>query len=426
MLFDFSLKDDVAPDLVRLAVYDRNKSVYEGSPLFYSLKKTDSGYIIPKIPIIKTASSRVSFAIQTYDRLSGSTNPNGIYAATLYSDGEPQLRFVLDSIDYRETVYMNAHVDYKLRYNGGAFVQHLSKLPGNHGSMYRKIKSDGVVELTDTTPRLISIIVEDASGNSSKLSFTIQRDDSLNIIYGHTPGVTRFSPGMVNVLSKPGFEFYLSQNSLYDTVSPVYFVTATASPYAFTDQHRAGDPSVPLHDDALVRIKLNKPVPAEWQDKLLIQRTDNKGGNVRKAIWQEQWVSARFGSFGTYQVVADVLPPSINDLGKGDTINLSAAKQIVFTPTDNFGIKSFRAELNGRWLRFTNDKSRNWIYKFDDRCPYGVHHLKVTVEDLAGNSTQKEWWFKREPYTPPPKKKKVTKASSKKSAPAKKQPGRKN
>jgi hypothetical protein len=269
-------------------------------------------------------------------------------------------------------------------------------------------------------------VVEDASGNSSKLSFTIQRDDSMSIIYGHTSGATRFSPGMVNVLSKPGFEFYLSENSLYDTVSPVYFVTAAASPYAFTDQHHAGDPSVPLHDDALVRIKLKKPVPAEWQDKLLIQRTDNKGSNFRKAVWQEQWVSARFGSFGTYQVVADVLPPSINDLGKGDTINLSAAKQIVFTPTDNFGIKSFRAELNGRWLRFTNDKSRNWIYKFDDRCPYGVHHLKVTVEDLAGNSTQKEWWFKREPYTPPPPKKKpVTKASSKKTAPAKKQPGRK-
>lgn len=427
LLFDFSLKDNVPPDLVRLAVYDRNKSVYEGSPQFYSLKKTDSGYIIPKIPVIKTASSRVSFAIQAYDRLSGSNNPNGIYAATLYADGEEQLRFVLDSIDYRETVYMNAHVDYKLRYNGGAFVQHLSQLPGNYGNMYRKIKSDGVIELLDTNGRQINIVVEDAAGNSSKMNFMIQRDDSLSVAYGHSAGVTRFSPGMVNVLSKPGFEFYLSENSLYDTISPVYFVTAAASPYAYSDQHRVGDPSVPLHDDVLVRIKLKKPLPAEWQDKLLIQRTDTKGSNFRKAIWQEQWVSARFGSFGTYQVIADELPPSVNDLGKGDTINLSAAKQIVFTPTDNFGIKSFRAELNGRWLRFTNDKSRNWIYKFDDRCPYGVHHLKVTVEDWAGNSIQKEWWFKRNPYTPPPPKKKtVTKTSSKKPTATKKQPVKKN
>jgi hypothetical protein len=75
-------------------------------------------------------------------------------------------------------------------------------------------------------------------------------------------------------------------------------------------------------------------------------------------------------------------------------------------------VKIFRAELNGQLLRFTNDKSRNWIYKFDERCPYGVHELKVMVEDHAGNQTIKTWWFKREPYTPPPPKKKNTKKGS--------------
>jgi hypothetical protein len=77
-------------------------------------------------------------------------------------------------------------------------------------------------------------------------------------------------------------------------------------------------------------------------------------------------------------------------------------------------ITRFRAELDGKWLRFTNDKGRNWIYRFDERCPYGVHELKVTVEDLAGNITTKTWWFERKPYTPPKKK------PAKKKAPAKK------
>jgi hypothetical protein len=94
----------------------------------------------------------------------------------------------------------------------------------------------------------------------------------------------------------------------------------------------------------------------------------------------------------------------INGLGKGDTVNLSPATRIVFTPYDNFGIRSFRAELDGKWLRFTNDKGRNFIYIFDKRCPYGVHELKVTVEDIVGNTTMKTWWFKKYPYTPPKKK----------------------
>jgi len=62
---------------------------------------------------------------------------------------------------------------------------------------------------------------------------------------------------------------------------------------------------------------------------------------------------------------------------------------------------------------FTNDKGRNWIYKFDEQCPFGVHELKVRVEDIVGNVTEKTWWFKKYPYTPPPKKKKKTTAKKK-------------
>jgi hypothetical protein len=101
--------------------------------------------------------------------------------------------------------------------------------------------------------------------------------------------------------------------------------------------------------------------------------------------------------------------PQVNELGIGDTADLSPVSRILFTPTDNFGIKSFRAELDNQWIRFTNDKGRNWIYNFDERCPFGIHHLKVTVKILVGNSTTKERWFKRYTYTPHPKKKKAVK-----------------
>ena len=99
----------------------------------------------------------------------------------------------------------------------------------------------------------------------------------------------------------------------------------------------------------------------------------------------------------------------------GDTIDLSPSKSIVFRPKDNFGgIKNFRAELDGKWIRFTNDKGNAFIYNFDEHCPYGVHHLKVTAEDLVENMTTKTWWFKRYPYTPPPPRKKTMKKASNK------------
>ncbi|HUR64982.1 MAG TPA: M23 family metallopeptidase [Chitinophagaceae bacterium] len=424
LLFDFPLEDDVPPNLVKLALYDRDRSIYDQTPQFFNLKNTDSGYIIPKIPLIKTGLKKVSFAIQAYDRLSGSNNPNGIYSASLYMDDEPQISFVIDSITYDETAYMNANIDYKLRFNGSAFIQQLSQLPGDHGPVYKKIKNDGVIEFEDTSIHAVRIDVKDPMGNTSHLNFFIQHDDSLTVNQSPNTNVL-FAPNKADVLQKNGFELYLSERSLYDTASAIYFVTTSSSPYVFSDLYRVGDDAVPLHEDAVVRIKLKRPVPAEWQDKLLLQRTGRKGANLKKAVLEEQWLSAKFGDFGSFQIVADVSSPQINDPGgyresMTDTVTISATR-LIFTPTDNYGIKNFRAELDSQWIRFTNDKSRNWIYNFDERCPFGLHHLKVTVEDLTGNTTIKEWWFKRVPYkAPPPKKKSAKKGSGKKKTDTKK------
>jgi hypothetical protein len=167
-----------------------------------------------------------------------------------------------------------------------------------------------------------------------------------------------------------------------------------------------GDPSIPIHNRINVRILPKVTLTGEQKEKIVIRRTNNKGSTYRRATWQKDWLYATFGDFGSYQAFIDDAPPVINDLGTADTVDLSPAKSIVFRPADNTGVRSFRAELNGKWLMFTNDKGRNYIYNFDERCPYGVHHLKVRVEDIVGNVTEKEWWFKRNPYTPP--KKKVT------------------
>ncbi|MBK9380831.1 MAG: M23 family metallopeptidase [Chitinophagaceae bacterium] len=413
LLFDFGIRDNVPPAIVKLAVYDRGRSVYEQSPLLIALKNTDSGYIIPKFPVMKTGFSKLSFAIQAYDRVSGSTNPNGIYAAKLFVDEQPQIAFVLDSLDYNETVYLNAHVDYKHKHNGGAWLQHLSKLPGDAGAAYKKFNGDGVISVTDTAIHDIRIEVKDAKGNMSKLNFRLQYIDSLAKPSINQEGAIYFAPNSKAVLAKPDFEIHIPGGSLYDTMKAYYFRNTAVTKNAISALHQVNDASVPVHNNFTVFIKPYKPVPAEWSDKLLIQRSYRNSRTVRKAVLKGEWITTSFDDFGSFQAFVDTIPPRISDLKNDDTINLSASSRIVFTPTDNFGvITNFRAELNGQWLRFTNDKTRNWIYKFDERCPYGVHELKVTAGDLAGNITMKTWWFKRGPYTPPPKKKVMKKKSS--------------
>jgi murein DD-endopeptidase MepM/ murein hydrolase activator NlpD len=406
LLFGFPVSDDVPPTIVKLAMYDRSRSTYAQSPVIFSLKKTDSGYIIPKTPVIKTGLNKVSFAIQTYDKMNNSSSPDGIFSAKLFLDDEPQIQFVLDSIDYIETAYINAHTDYKFGLDRGLWLQHLSQLPGDHSNVYKKFTGDGVISLTDTNIHLITIEVKDTKNNSSQLNFAVQYDDSLEVpAYAGSQG-SFMIPNRVNEIKATDFEIYLPETSLYDTAQSLYYRNNSSLPNAVSALYKVNDFSVPLHNDVFVRIKPDKTIPETWKEKILISRN---GTNIKKALWEGQWLIAKFGDFGSFQAFVDVIPPQINELGKGDTINLSSSSRILFAPTDNFGIKNFRAELDSQWIRFTNDKSRNWIYFFDERCPYGVHHLKVTVEDLVGNTTTKEWWFKRYPYTPPPKKKKGAK-----------------
>ena len=63
---------------------------------------------------------------------------------------------------------------------------------------------------------------------------------------------------------------------------------------------------------------------------------------------------------------------------------------------DNFNsIKSFRAELDGKWLCFSNDKGKTWIYPFDENFPAGEHELKLTIQDEAGNVMERTWNVRR-------------------------------
>jgi hypothetical protein len=86
----------------------------------------------------------------------------------------------------------------------------------------------------------------------------------------------------------------------------------------------------------------------------------------------------------------------IAPIGALEGADLSHGTRIAFNIKDNLGaLRNFRAELDGAWLCFTNDKGLAFIYTFDEHCPPGAHMLRVTVEDVAGNRTTREYHFNR-------------------------------
>jgi murein DD-endopeptidase MepM/ murein hydrolase activator NlpD len=413
LLFGLDIKDDVPPAISRLAIYDRSISTYLQTPQMIPVVKTDSGYFTKPRKIL-TSNKKISFAITATDRVSGSNGANGIFGATLYYDSSPEIGFIIDSIDYDESDFVNAHIDSRYRKAGGPFVQHLSKLPGFTGDfIYKEINSNGIIELNDTAVHNISIEVLDANDNISTLSFQVQYSEALAKNMKRPPIEKLLIPNQVNILDEKEFSVYMPEECLYDSIPIAYSQQNVFPAGSVTAQHRFGDPVYPIHSDFSVRIKSVKPFNDNLKNKLVVLKEWKGARAVRKGKWENGWVSAAFDNLGIFQAFIDTTAPMINAPAKGkDTLDLSPLSRIVFTPSDNFAVRSFHAELDGEWLMFSNDKGRSFVYIFDEQCPYGVHELKVRVEDIVGNVTEKTWWFKKYPYTPPPKKKGYKKKSS--------------
>ena len=129
-----------------------------------------------------------------------------------------------------------------------------------------------------------------------------------------------------------------------------------------------------------------------WPNRIIIKSVAGTRTVIEKAEWQQDWLAAKFRQFGSFQAFVDDQPPTVNT----PPTDLTKATRLVFNAKDNFKtIRRFRVEVDGQWLRFTNDKGLAHIYVFDEKFPRGEHELKVIVEDEAGNVTEKVWNVRR-------------------------------
>lgn len=377
LVHGFSVSDNIPPDIIHLAIYDRCESTYEQSPRFIPLKKVNGIYQPANDIIVST--DKVSFGITSYDRYTGSTNKNGIYQSILKLNGQEVIRFVLDSISYLDTRLLNAHIDYKTKALGGSYIQHLSRLPGNVSDIYKG--GNGIISLDDTNIRTIEILVQDPDLNTSTIKFKIRSADKLK---NHSAeGGLRFEPNMINVFENKSVKFFLPQNAIYDAFNFIYKESKDANGKLIYQIHNN---TVPVQTYFKVNIFDSSILNNE---KVMMKRFSGTKKDFVKTTFDKGWYSASFREFGNFQLIEDTEAPVISSITK-------TASTISFSIKDNTEeLANFNAFLNGKWIRFSNDKQRAFIYKIDDNCAKGENELIISVEDLSGNKAEKIFKFVR-------------------------------
>lgn len=393
LLFGLPIIDVTPPSILRLAIYDRTKSIYEQDAQLIAIRKINTGHLV--IPgLITLHSPSVSFGISAIDKQSGLSNAIGIFEAELFDRGQENIRFQMNNISYSDTRNINGHIDYKTRAAGGPYIQLLSCLPGYLHSIYELINGNGVIDLSDGSVHNLRIIVKDAYGNSSRLDFKVAFRGGSPVHI--EPSGKLCYPGIAALLEAKDCRVEMEKECLYDSAHINLDPTDPAPASGISGFYTVGSVGIPVQDFIQVSIRPTRVLDSASMNHIVMQRSSGANTEVKKVTWQNGWAEAEFRDFGNFQLLADQEPPLILSSGNIEGANLKKATKLEFVVKDNLGtVKDFKAYLDGKWLLFTNDKSKSFIYIFDEHCLSGPHYLKLTAKDEAGNQAERDFRFIR-------------------------------
>lgn len=387
-LFNLPIADNVAPDIRDMKVYflTEGREVITSKPL--PLQRDKKGVIGLEGDTVKFGAWRVGFGVKSYDHMNGMNNDNGVYAIELFADDKLAYEWRMGELNFDETRYHNAHIDYSAKKRFGAWFHRCFVLPGNLLNNYAPTETLGAIALYKDRPVKIRLKVTDAAGNVSAVSFWALRDEAIETPLA-VPYQYDFLFQQENTVSREDFSLRLPLGSLYESLKFQY----STSPSDETDQysllHHLQDTRTPLHKFIEIDIKPTN-LPEELRPKAVIAacnegRPDNCGG-----VWVNGMLKTQVRNFGDYCIMADTEPPAIIPVGFGD--DMRKKNSMSFRIRDNFAVSGkaqglrFRGTVDGKWILFEYDqKSARITHTFDEHIAPGQHQLRLTVIDDREN-----------------------------------------
>ncbi|AZA78326.1 M23 family metallopeptidase [Chryseobacterium sp. G0186] len=386
LLFGFAIPDSVAPIISGLYWYDRRFSTYEPGANGVAVKKAGSTYTAD---VVRVNSPIISFGIKAVDKANQGFNL-GIYQAELLMDGKVIYGFTIDKVSYDDTRYLNGCIDYTKFIRDKTGIQHLSTLPGMKLQHYSIPNLSGVINLQDEEIHQIEIVLKDVKGNTSRLITKVQLSKVGDKVSSTAKTVL---PNERKTITSENAEISFSKDAMYDAVSFNMYEKQDAE--AVSNAIVLSSPYIPVHDNYTLKIKPNRKLTKEEKDKVVISLDYGSDTNVIKGKWDGDQAEGQFNRLGTAKLILDNGLPSVSSGWKeGAVINSGSLRLKGNTRIGD--IVSFRAELDGKWLRFARVKD-DFIYVFDEKCPKGSgeHTLKVTTVNTAGNTNTQTFTFQR-------------------------------
>ena len=387
--FGFKIADNIAPTLKKLKIYAFDTTLIDGyrKSKIITIKKTNDKYSIDETPTINGA---FGLGIFTYDKLNDSYNKNGVYSIKLCVDSTIYYEFKVDELDFSTSWYINAHIDYCEHKESQNKYHRCYKLPHNKLTNYSNLINEGIINIHDTLTHLISLEVTDIYGNISELDFKIKSTNkpvnSIDSLPLDSTSVA-FRLRNPNMFNAADFKLYMQANSLYEPLQFNYSTTDSVKG-VFGLVHHVHNNKTPVHKKYALSIKAN--VPDTLKSKTYIATTDLKGNFwYLGGDWQNGFLKTKVREFGDFCIVADTTNPEIKGVNifPGKVFNTQTTIKCTIKDK-NSGIKSYRGEIDGKWILMDYDYKRNLLrFDIEKNISKGKHTFTLKVIDNVGGAT---------------------------------------
>lgn len=386
-----SVKDFYRPKILELAVYPVDGEALingKNDTVLYRVAGWGEEHYLNSKPKI-TLSGNVAFSLRTHDVMNDIPNKNGIYIIDFFMDSTKYFGLEMNKISFATTRYINSLIDYSYFQKKKRRLIRTLVDTNNRLFNYRDVRSNGIINFTDSLYHTVKYVVSDVYGNTSKLLFEVKSepDDSNEIVTATEEPGTYFKFRSENKMVKDSISVSFPANSFYRSFY-FQFETLVGDSTFCSPVYRIHNKYTPVQKSFTLEIK--PEVTGVEKEKMYIAYLAENGDTwYIGSKWKGDKIQVKSKMLGKYVVKADTISPKITPVNVSEGAVISKNKTIKVKIKDGeTGIKKYRGTLNGKWILMEYEsKKRLLTYTFDDRLKKGKNRFKLVVSDLLGNET---------------------------------------
>ncbi len=381
LLFGLNIKDTIKPNINKLMIFpldDYARINQFSKKTTIPIKNLSEGnYLADRL----SANGNIGLGINTFDRLNGAYNKNGIYSLEMKLNGENIYFHNLETFSFNESKYINLLIDYEHYAKYRNRIQKTFKVDKNKLSIYKNLVNNGKLSIKNGLNYNVEIIAKDIKGNKSTLKIPIKGVENNPLIIEKDTTNFKIIAKDFNKFELENVTIAFPKNTFYEDTFIDFKVENGIA--------KIHEPIIPLDKRYTLTFNTSNLSEKQKEQIYIANVTNEKYPRYTSTKKKENKVYTTTKSLGSYTLKFDDKKPTISLVNFKNNQWISKNKTLKVKISDKeSGINNWYATIDGEWILMEfNHKKGILIYDFSDKKLTGSKHtFKIKVSDNVGNT----------------------------------------